>query len=150
MTSATQEHENPHTFPQITAVIRQWGTWCRSEAGHAKGISSNHTRVVDPNVKPRNVQSIPASLQTWKPVPAHTNSPVGFSRLPVSNKTLVPRSYTCHRAFVLCRRKHKDLWRQESIWKPRGMFAVEQKWKFGHVKSERCYILVPVLCLSHS
>lgn len=68
--------------------------WCRSEAGHTKRTGSNHTRVVVPNVKPRNIHSTPASLQTWKPVPAHTNSPDGFSTLPVSNKDLVPRSCT--------------------------------------------------------
>lgn len=56
---------------------------------------TNHTRLVVQNVKPRNVQCASASLQTWKPVPAHMNRPVGFSRLPAeTNKGLVPRSYT--------------------------------------------------------
>lgn len=44
-----------------------------------------------------------------KLVAVHMNSPVDFNRLPLSNKDSVSRSYACHEAFVLCRRKHQGL-----------------------------------------
>lgn len=69
----------------------------------------NHPGLIAHNLQPRKAQSTSVSLQTGKLVAAHMNSPVDFNGLPVSSKDSVSRSYACHEAFVLCRRKHQGL-----------------------------------------
>lgn len=112
---------------------------------------SKYTRLILPKVKSRKVQPISASWQMWQLIAAHTQSPAGFSSSPVSEEDLV--SYSCwrHSAFIFLRkRKQRGLQRQESIWKPWGMFAF-CSWNLlirnGNLVHWICSF---ILCLSHS